>query len=108
MVHSGASQKKNKQTVIILLIYDLKDSLVIMSIQNCTISNYRMTVSYDGRKYLGWQRHSNKPTVQYTLEQAVEKLLNIRSAVRGSGRTDRGERDLTLFLYIVGDFPQKT
>jgi len=32
MVHSGASQKKNKQTVIILLIYDLKGSLVIMSI----------------------------------------------------------------------------
>lgn len=32
MVYSGASQKKNKQTVIILLIYDLKGSLVIMSI----------------------------------------------------------------------------
>ena len=98
MVHSGASQKKNKQTVIILLIYDLKDSLVIMSIQNCTISNYRMTVSYDGRKYLGWQRHGNKPTVQYAHKQAVEKLFNIRSAVRGSGCTDCGERDLTLFL----------
>jgi tRNA pseudouridine38-40 synthase len=90
MVHSGASQKKNKQIVIILLIYDLKGSLVIMSIQNSTISNYRMTVSYDGRKYLGWQRHGDKPTVQYALEQAVEKLFNIRSAVRGSGRTDRG------------------
>ncbi len=61
-----------------------------MSIQNPTISNYRMTVSYDGREYLGWQRHGNKPTVQYALEQAVEKLFSIRSAVRGSGRTDRG------------------
>ena len=61
-----------------------------MSIQNSTMSNYRMTVSYDGRNYLGWQRHGDKPTVQYALEQAVEQLFDIRSAVRGSGRTDRG------------------
>lgn len=61
-----------------------------MSIQNTTLSNYRMTVSYDGRNYLGWQRHGDKPTVQYALEQAVEQLFHIRSAVRGSGRTDRG------------------
>jgi len=61
-----------------------------MSIQNSTLSNYRITVSYDGRNYLGWQRHGDKPTVQYALEQAVEQLFNIRSAVRGSGRTDRG------------------
>ena len=61
-----------------------------MSSQNPTLSNYRMTVSYDGRNYLGWQRHGDKPTVQYALEQAVEKLFSLRSAVRGSGRTDRG------------------
>ncbi len=61
-----------------------------MSSQNPTLSNYRMTVSYDGRKYLGWQRHGDKPTVQYALEQAVEQLFGLRSAVRGSGRTDRG------------------
>ncbi len=61
-----------------------------MSNQNPTMSNYRMTISYDGRNYLGWQRHGDKPTVQYALEQAVEQLFDIRSAVRGSGRTDRG------------------
>jgi len=62
-----------------------------MSSQNPTLlSNYRLTVSYDGRNYLGWQRHGDKPTVQYALEQAVEQLFTLRSAVRGSGRTDRG------------------
>lgn len=61
-----------------------------MSEKNSTMANYRMTVSYDGRNYLGWQRHGDKPTVQYALEQAVEQLFDIRSAVRGSGRTDRG------------------
>lgn len=61
-----------------------------MSSQNIILSNYSLTVSYDGRQYLGWQRHGDKPTVQYEIEQAVEKIFNIRSAVRGSGRTDRG------------------
>ncbi len=61
-----------------------------MSNEISTMSNYRMTVSYDGRAYLGWQRHGDKPTVQYALEQAVEQLFGVRAAVRGSGRTDRG------------------
>ena len=61
-----------------------------MSNPNPTMSNYRFTVSYDGSNYLGWQRHGDKPTVQYALEQAVEQIFHIRSAVRGSGRTDRG------------------
>ena len=61
-----------------------------MPSQNSILSNYRMTVSYDGRNYLGWQRHGDKPTVQYALEQAVEQLFHLRSAIRGSGRTDRG------------------
>ncbi len=61
-----------------------------MSTKKNSMSNYRMTIYYDGRDYLGWQRHGDKPTVQYALEQAVGKLFDIRSAVRASGRTDRG------------------
>ncbi len=59
-----------------------------------TMSNYRMTISYDGRAFLGWQRHGNKPTVQYALEQAVEQAFNVHVAVRGAGRTDRGAHAL--------------
>ena len=61
-----------------------------MPTPNPGMANYCMTVSYDGRPYLGWQRHGDKPTVQYVLEQAVEQLFSLRSVVRGSGRTDRG------------------
>jgi tRNA pseudouridine38-40 synthase len=86
----GARKKQETLTILILLIYNLQGLLVIMSSNNPTLSTYRMTVSYDGRNYLGWQRHGDKPTVQYALEQAVEQLFHIRSAVRGSGRTDRG------------------
>ena len=58
------------------------------------MSNYRMTISYDGRAFLGWQRHGNKPTVQYALEQAVEQAFNVHVPVRGSGRTDHGAHAL--------------
>ncbi len=61
-----------------------------MSSKKNILSNYCLIVSYDGRNYFGWQRHGDKPTVQYTLEQAVEQLFSLRSAVRGAGRTDRG------------------
>ena len=49
-----------------------------------------MTVSYDGRAYLGWQRHGDKPTVQRALENAVTEVFAVRAAAHASGRTDRG------------------
>ena len=55
-----------------------------------SITNYKITVSYDGRNYFGWQRHGDKPTIQYALERAVEQVYGQRVVVNGSGRTDRG------------------
>ncbi len=53
-------------------------------------ATYRMTLSYDGRSYFGWQRHRENPTIQGALEGAIEAVFGVRSAVQGSGRTDRG------------------
>jgi len=61
-----------------------------MSILNPPMVNYQITLSYDGRSFLGWQRHGNKPTVQFAIEQAVTKAFDVRVPVQGSGRTDRG------------------
>ncbi len=55
---------------------------------HCT--NFKITLSYDGQNYLGWQRHGDKPTLQYAIEHAIEQGLGTRVAVTGSGRTDRG------------------
>ncbi len=55
-----------------------------------SLENYRLTVAYDGRGFLGWQRHGDKPTVQFVIERAVTQAFGIREPVRGSGRTDRG------------------
>ncbi len=54
------------------------------------LATYRLTLSYDGRQYFGWQRHRDNPTIQGMLEGAIEAAFEVRSAVQGSGRTDRG------------------
>lgn len=61
-----------------------------MSTSAPQLSHYKLTLAYDGRAFFGWQRHGDKPTVQFALEQAVTKAFGVRVAVQGSGRTDRG------------------
>lgn len=61
-----------------------------MSQTEADMSHYKITISYDGQKYLGWQRHGDKPTIQFAIEQAIQQTFNHRVAVKGSGRTDRG------------------
>lgn len=54
--------------------------------------NYKMTICYDGSKYLGWQRLSNHPndTIQGKLEHVLSLLFEESIEVVGSGRTDKG------------------
>lgn len=54
------------------------------------LANVRLTVTYDGREYYGWQRHKGKPTIQGALEKAVEEVFGFQSLIEGAGRTDRG------------------
>jgi len=50
----------------------------------------RLTVSYDGTAYAGWQRQLNAPSIQQTLEAALRKLTGEAVAVTGASRTDAG------------------
>ncbi len=51
---------------------------------------YRLTVSYDGTDFVGWQRQLNGPSIQAALEGALAQLLGHPVACRGAGRTDAG------------------
>lgn len=55
------------------------------------MNNYKLTVSYDGTRYHGWQsqKHTNG-TIQQKLEDLLERFLGEQVEVHGSGRTDAG------------------
>src|SRR5262249_46756302 len=53
--------------------------------------NIKLTVSYDGTDFNGWQTQPGYRTVQETLEQGIAKLTGEeRVRVNASGRTDAG------------------
>ena len=61
--------------------------------------NIKLTIEYDGTHYCGWQTQtSRKPsvlslklrTIQETLERSLQKILQEKVVLIGSGRTDAG------------------
>jgi tRNA pseudouridine38-40 synthase len=51
---------------------------------------FRISVSYDGTGYHGWQVQPGLPTVQAVLQAVLSNLEGARVSVDGSGRTDSG------------------
>lgn len=52
--------------------------------------NIKLTLSYDGADFFGWQTQPGFRTVQETLEQAIHKLTGEKVHANASGRTDSG------------------
>lgn len=50
----------------------------------------KLTLSYDGTDYCGWQVQPNGLSIQQVLEQALFTLTGEKVKVTGSGRTDAG------------------
>lgn len=50
----------------------------------------KLTISYDGTTFCGWQKQKNGVSVQGTVEDAIFRLTGERVSVVGSGRTDAG------------------
>ena len=50
----------------------------------------RLTIEYDGRAYVGWQRQRNGVSVQEELERSLAQVLQQGTKVVGAGRTDSG------------------
>ncbi len=55
------------------------------------IRNFKITLSYDGSKYSGWQKQGNTPnTSQGKLEKVLSAMFGTAVEIQGSGRTDAG------------------
>lgn len=50
----------------------------------------KLILNYDGSNYCGWQVQKNAPSIQYTLQDAVENVFGKRYSVTGCSRTDSG------------------
>ncbi|MBM7709858.1 tRNA pseudouridine(38-40) synthase TruA [Enterococcus lemanii] len=53
--------------------------------------NIKLTITYDGRRYLGWQRlGDSEKTIQGKIESVLSQMTGEKIEIIGSGRTDTG------------------
>ena len=50
----------------------------------------KLTLEYDGTRYVGWQLQPNGRSIQAELCQALGRLLGSEGEVTAAGRTDSG------------------
>ena len=50
----------------------------------------KLTIAYDGTRFVGWQRQASGESIQGWLERALEPLEGAPVTVHGAGRTDAG------------------
>jgi len=71
---------------------------------------YKLTIEYDGRPFVGWQRQENGRSVQQAIEEAVAAFSGEEVRVNGAGRTDSGVHALGQVAHIdlSRDWPADT
>jgi tRNA pseudouridine38-40 synthase len=64
------------------------------------VTRWRLTIEFDGRPFMGWQRQDHGPSVQQALEQAVHRMTGVLTAVHAAGRTDAGVHALAMAAHV--------
>ncbi len=64
------------------------------------MTRYKLTLEYDGRGFVGWQRQDNGPSVQAALETAVKRFCGEAVSVEAAGRTDSGVHALGQVAHV--------
>jgi tRNA pseudouridine38-40 synthase len=61
-----------------------------LAIRDIAVRTLKLTLSYDGSRYAGWQAQPGQLTLQGVLEEALAKVTAQTVRVVASGRTDAG------------------
>lgn len=69
------------------------------------MTRFRLTVEYDGRPFMGWQRQAHGPSVQGTIEAAVVRATGEQAAVHAAGRTDAGVHATAMAAHVDVEKP---
>lgn len=61
---------------------------------------YFIELSYNGKKYHGWQNQPNAISVQEVIEKALSTLLRTETPIVGAGRTDAGVHAKQMYAHF--------
>jgi tRNA pseudouridine38-40 synthase len=64
------------------------------------VTRWRLTIEYDGGPFMGWQRQDHGPSVQQTLEEALQRMTGEQAAFHAAGRTDAGVHALAMSAHV--------
>lgn len=64
------------------------------------MTRFRLTVEFDGRPYMGWQRQAHGPSVQQAIEEAVFAVSGEKAVLHAAGRTDAGVHALAMTAHV--------
>lgn len=64
------------------------------------MTRFALTIEYDGRPFMGWQRQSHGPSVQQAIEEAVTRITAETAPVHGAGRTDAGVHAIAMRAHV--------
>lgn len=69
------------------------------------MTRYRLTVEFDGRPYMGWQRQAHGPSVQQSIEMAITAVTGEKVVLHAAGRTDAGVHGRAMSAHVDIDKP---
>ena len=64
------------------------------------MTRWRLTIEFDGGPFMGWQRQGHGPSVQQTLEEALQRMTGEQAQVIAAGRTDAGVHALAMAAHV--------
>ena len=64
------------------------------------MTRWRLTIEYDGGPFMGWQRQDHGPSVQQTLEEALQRMTGEKAQFVAAGRTDAGVHALAMSAHV--------
>ncbi|MBX9883437.1 MAG: tRNA pseudouridine(38-40) synthase TruA [Novosphingobium sp.] len=66
---------------------------------------YALTLEYDGRPYMGFQRQAHGPSVQQAVEEAAESVVGHAVTLHSAGRTDAGVHARAMRAHFDSEKP---
>jgi len=69
------------------------------------VTRFRLTIEYDGRDYMGWQRQDHGPTIQQSIETAIAEIVRHPVTLHAAGRTDAGVHAYAMTAHVDVERP---